>query len=66
MNQMGLENNLKIALGITDEEELKKLIKVAGNGKKAVEICSVEIPDLIFMDINMPIMGGFEASKLIK
>jgi CheY-like chemotaxis protein len=24
------------------------------------------MPDLIFMDVNMPIMGGFEATRLIK
>ena len=41
-------------------------ILTAGNGKKAVEICKEEMPELIFMDINMPIMGGYEATKLIK
>lgn len=39
----------------------------AKNGKEAVEICRTHQQiDLVFMDIKMPIMGGFEALKLIR
>ncbi len=36
------------------------------NGKLAVEKVKEEKFDVIFMDINMPVMDGFEATKLIK
>ncbi len=38
----------------------------ATNGKEAVEIAKLEHPDLILMDISMPIMDGFTATKLIR
>lgn len=38
----------------------------AANGKIALEMCLVNHYDLILMDINMPVMDGFEAAKAIK
>lgn len=38
----------------------------AENGKKAVEICNNTNIDLIFMDIKMPIMNGYDAIDIIK
>jgi len=38
----------------------------ACDGKKAVERAKQEKPDLILMDIQMPIMNGLEATKIIK
>ncbi|WP_010247575.1 response regulator transcription factor [Acetivibrio cellulolyticus] len=36
------------------------------NGKEAVEACQKHDPDVILMDIKMPIMNGIEATKIIK
>lgn len=41
-------------------------LKEATNGKEAVEIFQGWKPDLIFMDMIMPIMSGSEATKQIK
>ncbi|MCP5496507.1 MAG: response regulator [Leptospiraceae bacterium] len=41
-------------------------IKEVTNGKEAVEQFQVWQPDLIFMDIRMPVMNGIEATKIIK
>lgn len=41
-------------------------VKEAVNGKEAVEIWSEWQPDLIWMDMRMPIMNGYEATKFIK
>jgi len=37
-----------------------------GNGKTACEIAIKEIPDLIIMDWQMPVMNGLEATKQLK
>ncbi len=36
------------------------------NGQKAVEMALINDYDLIFMDMQMPIMGGLEATQLIR
>jgi signal transduction histidine kinase/ActR/RegA family two-component response regulator len=40
--------------------------KVVDDGFKALDILDQEEFDVILMDINMPLMSGFEASKLIR
>lgn len=41
------------------------IIHEAKDGKEALEICEKSCPSLIFMDIHMPRMDGFEATKNI-
>jgi two-component system, cell cycle response regulator len=41
-------------------------IKVANNGAQAVEIAQTLLPDIILLDINMPVMDGFEACARLK
>lgn len=40
--------------------------KVVENGKEAVDLVTVEPFDLILMDIQMPVMDGYTASKTIR
>lgn len=42
-----------------------KVCGLAVNGKEAVDMASLLKPDVISMDINMPVMNGMEATRLI-
>ena len=41
-------------------------VTIANNGKVAVEKALSEPFDLIFMDMQMPVMGGIEATKILR
>lgn len=38
----------------------------ASNGKEAIETASQAKPDLIFMDLRMPVMDGWEATRALR
>lgn len=52
-------------LGTLLKEEGYRVVE-AENGQEAVDLFDQEHPDLIFMDINMPVMDGYEATRQIK
>ncbi|MDW3652365.1 MAG: response regulator transcription factor [Bacteroidia bacterium] len=43
-----------------------QIIAEAGNGKEALAIMENELPDIVFMDINMPEQDGISTSREIK
>lgn len=47
-------------------EDHEFIVFEAENGKVAVETAVRENPDVILMDLTLPLMDGFEAAKLIR
>jgi len=41
-------------------------LREAGNGKEGLELARERKPDLIFADLNMPVMGGLEMISIMK
>lgn len=46
-------------------ERKMTVVGAAHNGAEAVEMAKQQVPDLILMDIRMPIMDGIKATRLI-
>jgi PAS domain S-box-containing protein len=58
------EINQQVAREILEQAAL--VVEIANNGKEAVEMAKTNQYDAILMDIQMPEMGGFEATKVIR
>lgn len=74
---MPSKNDLKLALLVDDSSTQCKVLSVllkeegyrvftANDGARGVAMYIKYQPDLVLMDINMPIMNGFEAAREIK
>lgn len=64
-------------LVVDDEEDVRRLlvmifmdagydVQSAVNGQEAVNMARKDHPDLIFLDILMPVMDGFQACSILK
>lgn len=64
---------------VEDQELIRKSLKIvleslseisiagmAENGKEAIVLCEKEMPDIVLMDIQMPVMDGVKATEEIK
>jgi signal transduction histidine kinase/DNA-binding response OmpR family regulator/HPt (histidine-containing phosphotransfer) domain-containing protein len=56
--------NQRVAVGLLTRRGHH--VSVAGNGREALEILERESFDLVLMDVQMPEMGGFEATAMIR
>src|SRR5690348_5211160 len=67
--KIGIANDLPLAVESLRRALLLRpqhqIIWVANNGAEAVELCARETPDLLLMDLLMPVMDGVEATKRV-
>ncbi|PAF19164.1 response regulator transcription factor [Terribacillus saccharophilus] len=55
--------SLSIVLSMEEDFEI---VGLAQNGEEAIKVCEQLQPDIVLMDINMPLMDGVAATALIK
>jgi DNA-binding NarL/FixJ family response regulator len=53
-------------INLLSESNEIEVVAQAENGEMAVDICLEHKPDIILMDIGMPIMNGIQATELLK
>jgi len=58
-----IRDSLNLLLSLEEDIEV---IGTAKNGKEAFELCQANKPDIVLMDIRMPVMDGVLGTKLIK
>src|SRR5678816_729185 len=69
INLLVVDDHQLITDGISKILETEKMINAihtANNGREAVDIVLTKDIDCVIMDINMPVLNGLEATKLIK
>jgi DNA-binding NarL/FixJ family response regulator len=50
---------------VASEPHLRILTEAKG-GQEVIELCRLQRPDLVLMDVGMPKVNGFEATQIIK
>jgi two-component system, NarL family, nitrate/nitrite response regulator NarL len=53
-------------LAMLEDDPYFNIVGQAVNGKEAIEMSQQHNPDIILMDIEMPVLNGLEATKIIK
>src|SRR5690606_5811789 len=62
-DQTLMRDGLKTILELEDDMEV---VGTAGHGREAYDLTAALAPDLVLMDVKMPLMSGVECTRRIK
>ena len=71
------DNSPPVIMVVDDDKDIREMLKAAlyahgyivleaVNGLEAVQIAKRACPDMILMDLHMPVMDGFVATRLLR
>ena len=67
--KIGIVNDLPMAMEtlrrVVTKDDRHKVVWIAEDGKRAIEKCAEQVPDLILMDLIMPVMNGVDSTRRI-
>lgn len=77
MNDMQIEGLMPLVLVVDDDEGARMLAEIAltnaefrvvqaENGKEALDIFRAKCPDIVLLDVSMPVMDGFNACRELR
>ena len=58
--------SIRTMLESVESEPHFRILAEAKDGQEVIELCRLQRPDLVLMDVGMPKVNGFEATQTIK
>ena len=60
------ENDIAGLIKHTLERGGDTTVEIAGSGDQALKLSTEQVPDLIILDLNLPVLGGLEVCRLLR